>query len=202
MVNTDCVIDIETTGLKPYAGVVSIGLAFFNWDTLELGKSYQIQLFLCPENEIREYDDNTINWWMGKRVTDTARNQLVRYSNEDGYSLMEGLILLNKLIDKEVPKSCAVWGNGSIFDQIVLENAYEQCGIKVPWHFTKVNDCRTAVRTFKRMGIVVPKMKDLTGTAHVAKDDAEHERHVLVTGYKAIDDIVEQANIYKDLSNS
>jgi len=197
--NTDCVIDIETTALTPDAGLVSVGLAFYNWKTLELGSTYQIQFKKCEENTLRAVDHSVLDWWASDKVDDVAREQMLKYHDDKSWSLMEGLIMIQKLIDDNCSESCKVWGNGSIFDITILENAYKQCGLKEPWYFRCVNDVRTALRTFKRFGIKTPTMAAMSATGHVAMNDAIHEREVLVTGFKALDDIAEKAKHYDEI---
>lgn len=110
--NTDCVIDIETTALTPDAGLVSVGLAFYNWKTLELGKTYQLQFKECDLNKDRAVDDGVIKWWHSDKVDPEALEQLTEYHepNAGTWSLMEGLIMIDKLIDDNCSESCKVWG--------------------------------------------------------------------------------------------
>jgi hypothetical protein len=36
-----------------------------------------------------------------------------------------------------------VWSNGACFDVVMLEAAYKQAGMRVPWHFRTIRDVRT-----------------------------------------------------------
>ncbi len=42
-----------------------------------------------------------------------------------------------------LPKDVKVWGNGANFDIGILEHAYDQYQIEIPWEFWNVRDCRT-----------------------------------------------------------
>jgi hypothetical protein len=193
---TDCVIDIETTATTPEAGIVAIGLALFNFDDLVQTTKHQIQLVKCSENKLREEDGKVMKWWSCDRVSETARQQLYNYQNhQNGCTLIEGLRQVNEIL----PKSCKVWGNGSVFDITIIENAYKQVGLDVPWHFRAVCDIRTSLRTFKRYNVKVPLMKDIKTEAHIAQNDAEHECNVLIAGYKGLDSMHRDALEYQHI---
>jgi len=41
------------------------------------------------------------------------------------------------------PGDIYVWGNGSTFDISMLEHAFVQLGLHIPWKYYNIRDCRT-----------------------------------------------------------
>lgn len=138
---TDVMIDIETASTQNNAVILSIGMVAFNLfipstqnDSLELlidKKSCdEIGLHTCQE---------TMKWWS------TQSNEVRKRAFEDGprLSIKESLIKLSEFCKKY--KFKRYWAQGINFDYIVLENAYERCGIKnqISWKFYQLRDSRT-----------------------------------------------------------
>jgi len=66
-----------------------------------------------------------------------------------------------------------VWGNGATFDISILEAAYRQRGIPIPWAFWNIRDVRTIA------ALAWPHVKkdhtEFVGVPHRALDDAKHQ---------------------------
>ncbi len=67
-----------------------------------------------------------------------------------------------------------MWGNGSDFDNTLLEEAYRATGIKPPWRFTGNRCYRTVKNLFPDVWV------DPVGTAHNALDDATYQANHLI----------------------
>ena len=128
---THVMIDLETMGVTPQAPVVAIGAVVFDprYNLITEDTFYQE---LDWKAQDRPPDESTVSWW---------RNQ-----PEKAKKALHGKVSLeDALFDLEMflPKDCKVWGNGSIFDIAILEDAYRQLGMVVPWSFWNIRDCRT-----------------------------------------------------------
>ena len=154
-------IDIETMGLTPNAAIVSIGAVLFDPRYGKLGKE-EFYIELDWEAQGRLIDQGTKAWWNSDKVDDKAREALYGMDDLDG-ALKE--------LDEFLPKDVKVWGNGPTFDMVILEDAYRQCEMVVPWHFWNIRDCRTIKDLYesKRGGFD----KKSGGTLHNALDDAK-----------------------------
>lgn len=124
-------IDLETMGTKQGSAIVSIGAVVFD---PRCGKVTKDTFYeeLDWESQDRLICTNTQEWW-GKQ-SKQARDAL--YGLEDLPSALKELA-------QWLPKDCKVWGNGATFDISMLENAYDQHNIPVPWQFWNIRDCRT-----------------------------------------------------------
>jgi hypothetical protein len=66
------------------------------------------------------------------------------------------------------------WSHGSIFDIAILENAYRQCNLPIPWNFWDIRDTRTLYETAYRItGKTLKPVRE--GIYHNALDDAQFQ---------------------------
>ena len=164
----DIMIDLETLDTSPYCVILTIGAVRF--DPKGNGVVERLELRPTIEEQTEKYnriiDDNTIEWW-AKQNKDAFRE------------LTKNNISLQEALDKfEVwfgPKSLPIWGNGAVFDNTILGNAYFITGREPPW---KCWDDR-CYRTAKAMFNWIPEDKR-EGTYHNALDDAIHQTHHLL----------------------
>lgn len=152
-------IDLETMGTDSDSAIVSIGAVIFD---PRYGKvsdqtfykemdAYRQKRYICV---------NTLEWW-DKR------------SKKSREALKGTEILKHVLVEfgKWLPRDCRVWGNGALFDIGILENAYSQYDIPIPWKFYNVRDCRTIVDMYESSRGGLNKTVNLGGS-HNALDDA------------------------------
>lgn len=156
----DIMLDLETMGVKPYSPIVAIGAVLFDPKSDQIGETFYqlIDLQSCEDAGLKICAD-TVLWWL--RQSDAARGQLCNPS-------LERTSLKNALLDFSmwVPEGAKVWGNGSDFDNVILESAYEVCGQKVPWNYWN-NRCYRTVKNLKPSVEIVRE-----GVHHNALDDA------------------------------
>lgn len=150
-------IDLETLATSPGATIVSIGVQLFHPLKGLIKKTFYRELDWKSQG--REITADTIKWWRGQ--TPEARKAF-----NGTLSLERMLIELSEFL----PDNTIVWGNGSIFDIAILENAYDDCMIDVPWKYYNIRDCRTVVDLYelKRGGL----RKSIGGGSHNALKDA------------------------------
>lgn len=163
-------IDLETLGTGIDAVFISIGAVYFNPDTGALGDEFYENIdWQSSLNFGRKMDADTIKWWF--KQSDEARNAILK----DGDNLIRVLKTFNHFCGNYP----MVWSNGSSFDISILEHAYRETDIELPWKFWNVRD----VRTIKDLGKkkVDKSIFEMRGTAHNALDDAKHQaRYVSV----------------------
>lgn len=169
-------IDLETMGVTPQAPIVSIGAILFDPNLNKLGNKKNNETFyeeLDYSEQDREPCQSTVDWW--NTQSEAARNALGGLED-----LPDVLIELAKFI----PKNAKVWGNGSTFDISMLEDAYRQYNMEIPWAFWNVRDCRTVVDMFEtnRGGFGESRR----GNNHNALDDATNQAKYIIKMWRKL----------------
>ena len=156
-----CMIDLETLDLKPSSKIVSIGAVIFDPRYGKIGDTFYMELDHKAQTN-RTSDPETVAWW--KRQSPVVKKAL------KGTDLLADAL---EELDFFLPKDVKVWGNGSIFDIAILEDAYRQNDMGIPWKFWNVLDMRTikAVYEAGRGGW----SRACGGNKHNALDDAVHQ---------------------------
>ncbi|WED23489.1 3'-5' exoribonuclease [Vibrio sp. JC009] len=163
-------LDLETMGNGSNAAIVSIGAVVFNPFTGELGADFEEVVNLNSSAYYSDIDASTVTWWLTQ--SEEARAIFQRDTKKS--SLKDALLELNQwFADLGESKEIQVWGNGSGFDNVILNNAFK--AVRIRPHISHWND--RDVRTIVEMGrsiLTIDPKTTLTreGTHHSALDDA------------------------------
>lgn len=114
-----------------------------------------------------------MQWWL--QQSEEAR---AIFSNDvKKCTLKDGLQELNQwLADLGDAKELCVWGNGSGFDNVILNNAFKACRIRPNFSHWNDRDCRTIVDMGKSILDIDPKTTLVReGVHHSALDDAKFQ---------------------------
>jgi len=152
-------IDLETMGLLPGSAIVSIGAVVFDPRLNRVSNKNTFYMELDWESQERHQDPNTLHWWGSRApIAKAALNGL------------EGLPEALTALSNWLPRDAKVWGNGATFDISMLEDAYRQQRLDIPWKFWNIRDCRTIKDMYEstRGGF----NKKSGGNLHHALDDA------------------------------
>lgn len=176
-------LDIETVGNGSKAAIVSIGAVFFDPKTGELGSEFYQAISLSSSAYYGEMDASTIEWWM--KQSDEAR---AVFSDENKTNLKDSLVKFTQWIEQaENYKERVVWGNGSAFDNVILNHAFRSARMTPPWPYYGDRDVRTIVDLGRQLRGVDPKKEmELEGTAHNALDDAKHQARYVSAIFQAL----------------
>ena len=161
-------VDLETMSSRHDASIVSMGACVF--DARGVGKTFyrNIDLSSCQRLGLH-IDANTVMWWLGQ--SEAARVSILVNRIE----LSEALLDFSRWITENSAGSDArVWGNGATFDNVILRNAHNVCGIKAPWSYRGDRCYRTMIN------MLPPAALQRTGVAHNALDDAVYQATALV----------------------
>jgi hypothetical protein len=165
-------IDLETMGLVPGAAIVSIGAVVFDPRINRVTKNtFYRELDWASQG--RQIDPNTQQWWTGRVAGAKAA--------------LDGLDDLDAALadlTSWLPRDCKPWGNGATFDISMLENAYRQHNIAIPWKFWNVRDCRTIKDIYESARGGYDKKSG--GTLHHALDDAIFQAQYVCEMWKSI----------------
>jgi hypothetical protein len=156
----DLMIDIETLATGPNATIMTIAAQVF--DPLSTGwPDRHFYARVTPESQpTRDIDDVTVEWW-AHQVPEAQREVFEEIGRRD---LNECLEELGKLIWQ----SDKIWANGICFDMNILEHAFKECGMALPWKFWNVRDARTVYALW-------PDMPEVKSASHHALDDCKRQ---------------------------
>lgn len=143
------IFDVETLGKKSNATILSMACIFFNPD--EKPTPYQLResaffVKLNAEDQLnrlkRSITKSSIDWW-SKQCLNVKKKSF--FPNENDVKLEDGLEQMRQWSNQySNRKSNYVWARGNL-DQLVLDDAEEQLGIKPIFNFTRWRDVRTAI---------------------------------------------------------
>ena len=167
MKQTHVMIDIETLGTQPGSVILSIGAVVIGSPDL----SFYARI--DPESSVAhgfKLDVRTVMWWM--RQSDEARKALTEGAE---YDVVEALDMLTDWF-ATLGTVDGVWGNGATFDNVLLQSAYDLCGLPRPWGHRE-DRC---FRTIRALVPVPTELIPLNGVAHNALDDAKWQAEYLL----------------------
>lgn len=153
----DLMLDIETLGTRPTSVICQLGACYFDRNTGKVGdkflKNIEVGSALMAGLTI---DQSTVDWW---------KQQDERTWHTGLIDIWSALHLFSDFC-KDVK---SVWSHAT-FDVPIVQNAYQVCDIKSPWHYRAAKDIRTLV------DLTNPKFKtDKDLKTHNALDDCLYQ---------------------------
>lgn len=169
-------VDLETVGMRPGCGILSIGAVFF--DDKKLGQEFYqvVNIESCYKLGLHT-DQLTVVWWSSQSVE--ARKVFDDSLANRGLDIADALTQFNNFL-RTGTGSPKVWGNGADFDNAILAVAYALTGVKPGW---KPYDGR-CYRTLK--GFLPTTKITRQGTHHNALDDAKSQAEHAITVLNAL----------------
>lgn len=167
----DVMIDLETLGTKPGAVILSIGAVAFDPDTGRVGGlGHQFHKIISLPSALKvglKVEADTVKWW-ARQSPEAQRTLWAALSNgHDIRATLDNFAGWLKAISDG--REVRVWGNGATFDNIILEAAYQACGLERPWG----DYADRCFRTLKDSAKHLEPTRE--GTHHNALDDAVHQ---------------------------
>lgn len=148
----DCMMDLETYGLKPGSVIRSIGAVGFNpigeWDQSSapfIDRNISLNSCIAAGLTI---DARTVAWWEEQTL------EAQRMLQENRLELKAAALSFNDWW--EVNGFEYLWVNGAAFDPVLWEVACDKVGVKVPWVYNRVMDIRTVVYAHKLLNKPMP----------------------------------------------
>lgn len=184
------VIDLETGSKKPEAHIFSVGVTVVDVEALVISDQFYYRCSDYQPGRIKDAD--TLGWWLKQApASPDAFYELFQSSPEQATPLDEVLLhLVNFLKSQGDPKTVHLMGNGPEFDNVIIEHAIEQAGLKMPvpyWNGQSLRTIKLVHRLLNGdMAINALEAMPFDGIKHHAGDDAHHEAEQLLTALKAI----------------
>lgn len=166
---THVMVDLETMASSYDAAIVSVGAVVFTFDGGVTDKFYERVSLQSSVDLGLTMSPATVLWWL--QQSDGARNELTQATTVTLRQALESFSSL--LAPIEQPR---LWGNGATFDNVILRNAYDRCGLKAPWSHTKDRCYRTVKNMYDLHGSLRPS----NPAAHNALADAETQAMHLI----------------------
>jgi exodeoxyribonuclease VIII len=158
-------VDLETMSTRSHAAICSIGAVKFEGSKILDTFYCTVDLASCKDAGMH-ISKATVEWWSKQNkeaLRELTRNNISLQEALDKFELWFG------------PKSLPIWGNGAVFDNTILGNAYFITGREPPWKCWDDRCYRTAKSMFN--WITEDKRE---GTYHNALDDAMHQTKHLI----------------------
>jgi exodeoxyribonuclease VIII len=166
-------LDIETWGTSPYSVIIMIGACVFDPYASQpdeiIADRFEVAIDPASSAGLRT-DAKAVLWWMdGAR--DEARRIWLGKPKLSLYAALDGFTdwLLSHSVGDVQCGNLRIWGNGSDFDNVLLQHAYEVASREVPWSF-RHNRCFRTLRN-----LLTFEEGHYLGTAHTALADAENQ---------------------------
>lgn len=176
----DIMLDIETLGTDSNSIVVSISAVMFDLATGEIGETFEAGLKLkeqLPKGAV--LDPDTVMWWL--KQPKEAQQKLTALSSEP---IGNALNRLNSWLITYVEQlnSCRLWGNGAVFDNVIVRNLYKRHDLDFVVPFWCDNDVRTLVS----LAGIDTRDYVFEGTKHYGVDDCKHQIKYCVDAYRRL----------------
>lgn len=157
-------IDLETLDTTPTALILSIGAVMFDKD--KIGEVFY-QIVALDDFMIKNFtiSASTLNWWIKQQEA------LLEFSKY-GENIHSALIGFDAWF--KTRNGLEVWGNGAMFDNAILINAYKRCHLELPWSYRNDRCYRTIASSYDKLDV------PFLGTRHNAKDDAIYQANYLI----------------------
>lgn len=178
-------VDIEALSNKNNAIILTIGAQMFDpsvkgWETrkqrhIHTGEEYDPWMNTRVDVDEQEglgraLDQGTLDWW----AKQTPEAQHDAFAVEDRHSLRSALLELSRLAEP-----CKrVWSKGVLYDFAILEHAYIQLNIPMPWKFWRVMDARTVFA-------LTPTLESRTN-GHLAIEDCRNQILMLQDSFELL----------------
>jgi hypothetical protein len=177
------IVDLETLDTQPSAVILTAGLVaveITETECITLGSWYR-RIEWWRENgtcqEGRSYSVDTSNWW--KKQNKPAQHECLSLNNR--IPLQLAMHSLNAWLQLN---PYPIWGNGSDFDNAILQHAFKQQGQR--WPYWRNCCLRSTKNLAKQLGLQVEMPAwPASKIKHHALHDAEHEAQMLAALLRA-----------------
>ncbi len=180
--NEQVMLDLETIGLKPDAGILSIGAVRFD----PRNPVFRAELFYrnlnIDEQEAAgaSHDVRTLAWWQQQ---DPKIRELA-FAGSRNPVATDLQAFCNFVLER--PNSL-LWSKGPATDSVILQSLFRRMHLSWPFSYRADRDVRTIEDLAQgRIDYHCPELMALEGQAHNALADARWQAHVVWQGFRGL----------------
>lgn len=177
------IVDNETLDVAPSAVLLTIGavaVEISDGKAIILGSWYRRLNFAPGAQAGRTVSDGTLAWWMsGNTSAGACIHALSDIGKRHNPRLPLWLAMYSLSRWLELNRY-PIWGNGSDFDNAQLQHAFDQLGLRWPYHRNRCLRSLKGLVLDMYPGTQLPTFP-ANKIKHHALHDAEHEADVLAT---------------------
>lgn len=166
----EVMLDLETLGTKPGCVILSIGAVFF--DSEKIGEKFYEIIDIQNSCDLGfNIEAQTVLWWIEQK------KEALELLSKKGKKVIDVLKKFNYWISSNASDQILLWGNGSDFDNVILDFAYNKISYKSlnkPWGKFSNRCYRTIKNEFPEIEI------KRVGVHHNALDDAINQANHLI----------------------
>jgi hypothetical protein len=183
----DIMVDIETLGTSSNSTIFQISAIAFD---IETGIYYSTfnEIADISKNSSLSVDGRTLKWWLN-----TDKELLTDLLNKGNMSSKELLTEFHKWLvsQNDDLKNIYLWGNGILFDNLMIQEQLITNGLKYPIFYRNDRDVRTIVDLAgNKLGITEKELKDRFNDVNLVKhdafDDVKFQINLVVSCYNLI----------------
>ncbi len=173
--SNEMMVDLETLGMSPKSKIIQIGWAIFNANEIVKKGCIYVDPNTYPTGII---EWNTIKWWL---VQSEKSRKLLTDTTEDFIQTEHALNRLRIIYNRYRCKT--IWSHGSIFDIVILKEAFKSFNITIPWSYRDVRDTRTL---FDLANLKYKHTANDNSILHYAVDDAVRQAGQVIEAKKKL----------------
>lgn len=154
-------IDLETLGTNNGDTILAIGACSFDIKTGQIISTFERNI-RYKENKTIPCTLGTIKFWLDQ----AQRNPeavISTFYPDTSHTLSESLLHLDEFINKY--SDVQIWANGTKFDIAMLEKAYHDNELKVPWKYNSDRCLRTIKMLVGKLDIPTDNFINVPHTA-------------------------------------
>lgn len=183
----DIMTDIETLGNRNGCCIFQIAAIAFDITTKEEMHSFNLTADISLETEFLNVNGSTLKWWLN-----TDKELLQNLLNKGEVSPKELIKNFNEwLINLSKEYDVYLWGNGMLFDNNIIRDAFEKQNLIYPIKYTNDRDMRTivelaAIKLNKTIKEFREECYDNSLHLHDAFDDCRQQINIISKAYSVI----------------
>jgi len=177
----DVMLDIETLGTDSNSVIVSISAVVFDLQTGKIGGEYEVGVNILEQLlNGGVIDTSTIGWWVTQSAV--AKQALTNIIPQDLDGVLKSFNTWLAASTTGQLKDVHIWGNGTVFDNVIVRNLYKRSGVS----FVLPYWCDMDVRTLVAVAGINTKSFKFEGTKHCGIDDCKHQIKYCAAAYKEL----------------
>ena len=184
----DIVVDIETLGNEPGCTIFQIAAIAFDIKTGKIIKQFNKIADLSVTKDFLKVNGSTLIWWL--QTNKELLTELLTTKDCSPYSLIDNFYKWLLLLKSDY-KKVYMWGNGILFDNALIKQAFKDVNINYPIDYNKDRDIRTIVElACNKTGISEKEFREQNKTIdvkmHDALSDCECEKNWICSAWKIL----------------